>query len=122
LYLRGAVAPRLMRNFAIQLDELGVIYVSPETGFHGFEIGPVSVARYLYTVCQPVREIADKLDCRRGAPITDAPGRDQLGFGIDSNPCPDIAGTFRGVLGEHNVARLRVAERPNFIELNALAR
>ena len=43
-----AVAARWMRNLAIQLDEWGVINVSSETRFNGFQISAIAVACDLY--------------------------------------------------------------------------
>jgi hypothetical protein len=108
-----------MRNLAVQLDELGVIDIGTKTRPPDT---PVSIARHLYPVGQTVREIAYKLDCRRAAAVADPPGWNQLRIGIERYPRPEIARAFRGILGEADVALLGVAERPNLIELDALAR
>jgi hypothetical protein len=49
------------------------------------------------------------------------PIADQLRIGTDRGLGPDIAGKGRGALGSGGVLFLGVAERPDFIALNALA-
>jgi hypothetical protein len=121
LYLCRAVAARGMRSLAVELDQLGVVNIGTETGLDRFKIGPVPVARDLDSVREPLREIADKFDGGCAAPIADAPGRNQFRIGADRNPRPNVAGSLRGCLGEHDVALLGIDKAPNLIKLDALA-
>lgn len=118
----GAVSTCRMRNLAIQLDELGVIDIGPETGLNRLQVCAMPVAGDLDPDSEPLREIAHKLGSRLAAAVADPPGRHQLGFGVDGNPCPQIARTFRGILSERHVTGLGVAKRPNFVELQPAAR
>src|SRR5580692_3955433 len=118
----GAVAARRMRNLAVEFHELRIIDIGTKARLYGLQIRPVSVARHLHAVREAAREIAHKLGCRRTTAVADPPGWNQLGIRVDGNPRPQVASLFRGGLGEHDVALFGVAERPDFIELYALAR
>lgn len=54
LDLRRAIAACGMRNFAIHLDELGVIDVRAKTALNCVEIGAMAVAGDLHTVRKPL--------------------------------------------------------------------
>src|SRR5687768_5058992 len=84
-----------------------------------------SISRQLNTVGQSLLHIFD--DGVGGFSISspDVPRNDQLGIGVNSGPRPHIA-SLRVALKDAwvvlNGAFLGVAERPNFIALNALRR
>src|SRR6266478_1880209 len=119
--LRWTVPPGRMRNFAVKLDELSVIDIGPKASLNGFQVGAVSVTGYLDAISKTTREIADKFNSSRSAPIADAPRRDEFRISADRNPRPNIASCLWRSLGKHDVALLGVDEAPNLVELDALA-
>src|SRR6266446_5016140 len=108
LDLRRAVAACRMRNLAIQLNELGVIDIGAKTRLDGFQVSPMSIARNLNAIREPLRKVTHELDRGRAAAIADAPGRHQLRIRVECNPGPEIASFFWGVLGERNLALFAV--------------
>ena len=55
-------------------------------------------------------------------PATDEIRDDELRVGFDRSPSPNVASAFRRGLRSAHVLLLRVYERPDFIDLNALGR
>src|ERR1700730_15030215 len=60
--LRWAVPTRRMRNLAIELNELGIIYIGTKPGLDCLKISAIPIAGDLDSVRQPFREITDKLN------------------------------------------------------------
>jgi hypothetical protein len=65
--LSGAVPARKVRDFAIHLNELGIIDIGAESCLYGFKVGAMPIACDLHSACQPFRQIADKLNRSRAA-------------------------------------------------------
>jgi hypothetical protein len=95
LDLRWAVPAGRMGNFAIELDQLGIIDIGAKPGLNRFEIGAMPVASDLGAIRQPLREITNELYRCRAAPIPNAPGRHKFRIGADRNPCPNVASRLR---------------------------
>lgn len=79
------------------------------------------VARDLDAVLQPRREVSDGRDRIGGVALTDEIGGDELRVGVERDERPDVTdAALAAKLGGH-VALLRVDERPNLIDFEALA-
>jgi hypothetical protein len=118
----GAVAALgAIRRGTIELDQHGVVDVTTERTFNNLQISPVTIAGELDAVGKAARKIVHEAHCVLAVAPADQPRHDRLGVGIDSRPSPCVASAFRGGLGHLDVLLLRVGERPDFINLNALA-
>ena len=118
--LGWTVTLRPIDRLAVNLNQHGIVHVRPEPRFNGFQIGLMTVRRYLNPVCQSARRVADK---PRGAvriPAPDQPTRDQFGIGADCRPRPDIASCTLFALWD--VLLLGIYEAPYLIDLHTFAR
>jgi hypothetical protein len=105
---------------AIQLDELGEVNAMRESALHSIQIGTMPVRGQLDAVGKAAGNIIHEDVRALGIPATYQPRDDQLAIGIQGRPRPDIARAFRRILGVGEVLGLRVAERPDFVALDAL--
>ena len=117
---RAVTALGAVRRRPIDLHELGIVHVSPECAFHGFQIGPVAVRRELDAIGEPLREIVDEPLGAFAVPATDEPRRDKLRIGVERGPRPGVASTVRRRLGRCDVLLFGVGEAPNLVDLDAL--
>ena len=79
------------------------------------------VAGELHPVRQPQCQVADEM--LRGLCVAspNVEAWDQLGVGVDRHPGPAVPSAFRSGLGRLYVLGPGIDERPNLIDLNALA-
>ena len=106
---------------AIDFDKHGVVDIRAKGLLHSFKVRLVAVAAELHPVGQAQRQVGDEQLRRLGVARADVERGDQLGVGVDRHPRPGVAGIVRVCLGGGDVLGLRIDERPNLIDLHALA-
>lgn len=109
-----------LRHVAVDFHELRVVNIRAECLFHRVEVGAVPVRRELDAVGDPVFQIADERVRILGIPPADQVRDDELRVGFNRRPRPHVARTIWCPLRVRDVGLLRVAERPNLIDLHAL--
>jgi hypothetical protein len=80
----------------------------------------MAVCRDLDSIAQSRGHIVNEFDGALGVALSDKPRRDKLCVGVNRYPRPHVAASKLLLLGR-SVLFLRSAERPDFIELQALA-
>jgi hypothetical protein len=76
--------------------ELRVIDKAAERRFHGFHVGPETIARDLNAPINAGRNVVNEDASAFGSAGADKPAHDKLAVGIDGGPGPAIAGAVRG--------------------------
>lgn len=119
--LCGAVTGISLLGSAVNLHQLGEVDFIPEGIGHGFQIGFMAVSRQLDAMGQPSGQVMHEvIRCARIA-RSHVPAWHQLGFGVQSNPSPNVASAWWSRFREGYVLRLSVAERPNLVTLEQRA-
>jgi hypothetical protein len=106
---------------AVRLHKLGKVHVPTERAFHGAYVGGESVACELDSICKARRQIGDKQPSIFCASLANPVGDNEFGVCIDGGPGPNIPNARLPAHGVRYMLLLRVAECPNFIDLDALA-
>lgn len=119
---RGAVAARNANLGAVQLHKLRVIDAAGESVVNCLYIRLVAVCSKLDAIGEPVGEVVHELRRVTGITPANEVGDDQLAIGVDGGPSPYVASFLRRRLRPRDVLCLGVAERPDFIALDALRR
>ena len=117
----GAVAPaRRVGIGAVNLLDSRVIHAGAKGLFHRDPVGAVAVRRDLDALAgESIAKVVGQDQRTFRTPIADEIGDHQLRISIERRPRPHVPSAFRSGLGVGDVARLRVAERPDFIDLHA---
>ena len=104
-----------------ELDEHGIVNLSPKGFLHSLKVGLVAVAGQLDAVNQPGLEIVNKVGRAGQRAVPNVPGGHELGRRVNGHPCPGVAqaGITFELLG--NVGLFAIGEAPNFIHLDSLA-
>lgn len=104
-------------HVAVDFHDLGVVDFRSK-GFLGRnDIRAEAIRRKLDAVGNATGEIVHKELCRRQIAVPDVPAGDELRFGIDGRPDPDITPTFPlGLL--RNIPFLTPDKTPNLITFN----
>ena len=120
--LSRAVALLSLWRGAVQLLQQGIVNIVAERFLDRLKIRLVAVAGELHAAGQALAQIIDESQRILAIASADHPARHQLGIGTDGRPGPGIASAVgRGLRGRH-VLGLRIGERPDFVDLDALAR
>ncbi len=80
----------------------------------------MTVCRNLNAVCQAGSKILNESCATSSITATYKPRWDQFGVGINRSPRPNIAVTKFPLFIRRNILLLRIAEAPDFIELQPL--
>lgn len=121
--LRGAVAGFFsLRLISIQFDQHRVVNFSSEGEINGVQISAMAVSSQLNAVRKTGSQVIhEALGVIRRAPAN-TPAGNEFGIRAEGCPCPHISvAKLPALIGGH-VLFLRVAERPDFIALDSLAR
>jgi hypothetical protein len=100
---------------------LGVVNVASKRALDGDQVGLVGVCGKLDAVGEAGSQVVHELNRSARVPVADQPARDQLRFGVNGRPSPNVAVAELPSLVLGHVLLFRVAERPNFVALNPLA-
>src|SRR5579862_5497444 len=104
------------------LDQLGVVNVALECVTDSGQVKVVAVRGQLDTVAQPPCEVAYELDGGVQVAVVNPVGRDELGVGVHRHPRPHVAVAQLALLVGRDVLLLGIAEGPNLVTLDSLAR
>jgi hypothetical protein len=107
------------RIATIDLHEHRVVHFSDPCFIDSGKIRPMTVCRQLNTIAKPARQVQDKFARRAGIAPSDVPAGYELRFRVDGRPRPNVAITKLSLKFDWDVLLLGVAERPNFIALDA---
>lgn len=117
-----AVAFLRLRAIAVQLDQHRIVDVIPKGVLNRLQIHAVAVRRKLNAIgkaaCQIVHESLGGLH----STVAEGEGSNQLRIGVNRNPRPHIAITKLALLFSRDILLLGIAELPDFIALDSLAR
>lgn len=119
--LDGAVAALGLGRLAGDFNEHCVIDIRPERPFHGLQVRLVAVRGQLDVPAQPTDQIAHEGAGRARIPRADREREDELGVGVDGRPVPHVAVAKLAPVFLGDILLLGVAERPDFIALEATA-
>lgn len=107
-------------RIAVNLLEHRIINLCAKRILNCAQIGAVSVCCQLHAIRQTVCQIVHEVICAPGVTLADEPARNELGFRIQRNPCPNIARALRFHLG-CAILFLGLDKAPDFITLQKLA-
>src|SRR5215472_15920205 len=117
---RTVVPLLFVSGSAIQLYQCGVIDLRTKRTFDSDRIRFVTVRCDLDSACNTRRQIIDECRGPSRIPQTAHVRNNQLGFSINSSPCPSIPYSKHIPFLIWNVLFLRVAKTPNLIALDTL--
>lgn len=117
--LRGTVAGFRLPIFAVQFHECSVINIASERALYRVQINAVSVGCKLNAARQSARKIGNERPGVTCAASADQPRNGQFRVGINRRPSPDVADAKLSAHICGHVLFLRIAERPDFVALNA---
>ncbi len=107
---------------AVQFDKHGIINFRTEGSLNGIQIYSVAVRGQLDTIGETRSQIGDEVVRVASRATTYQPARNQLRISTQCSPCPNVTITKLAAQFFRKVFFLRIAERPNFVTLNFLAR
>jgi hypothetical protein len=108
-------------RIAINFDEHSVINrAGQECGLDRHKVSVMPVCAQLHAIGEAWLKVPHEFVCALGRTVANKPGRNQLGFLVNRDPCPGVAPSILapGV----NVLGLAPNKAPNFVALNVLAR
>ena len=118
--LRRAVALLSFGIVAIDFDQLSVVYIAAKRIRDGVQVHLMSVRSELNAIRQALGNILKELRRMPGFPPTNKPTDNQLRVRVNRGERPNVTADALLRHFERDVLLLGVAERPNFIDLNAL--
>jgi hypothetical protein len=120
--LGGAVALLSIVRDTVDLHQHRIVYVAAKCFIHRLDVKLQAIASKLDAIGQATRKVFNEVPSGFWGPLPDVPARYQLGISVNCGPEPRIARA--GVIvrdGRSNILRLRVDERPAFINLHPFA-
>jgi len=121
--LRRAVARLLcLRFIAVQLHKHGVINFGSEGQINGVQIGFVPIGSQLHAGCEPRGQVVHEFLSVISRTAPHMPAGNEFGVGADGCPGPNVSKSKFAAQFFWHVLFFGVAERPNFIALDSLAR
>ncbi len=104
----------------VELHELSVVDIAPEGVIHALKIRLVSVCGQLHLIGKPTRHIPQQPASPPRIPAPRKPRYGQLRIRADCRPRPYVAVAELAPVWPWDILFLGVAERPNFVYLDAL--
>lgn len=105
----------------VNFDKLRVVHAVTERTSDTDQVSLVAIAGELDAVGEALAQVSEKFPRRLPATVANVPRWDQLCVSVDCRPGPNVASFALKKLLNRGISLLGINERPNFIDLDALA-